>query len=423
MGFDSVKFLLSNDDVFIPGGSHITQYTAEEANAAGDAGPRVRRLAELPRPVGRVGQTGRPGRLPLDLPLHVRRRGGAGPAGVGEGPGLRLARAGHHLRQRLRGRGVRHHPGRRRRRWAPSPRSRAWRRSTRRSASAASGPCPAATTASPTTRSGATRATSQLFVEDPRLLAGRGPHRGDPVRRRAHGPGRRCSACSPGVRRRRARGAAVTPPPTSGSCRTRTTSSTSSKVGRFYKPRGRPPRDRPRCRTASRSPRRRLRPARGIPAAAASTSTCRRVRSPGPLRLPARRRLADRQPLATARARGPLGALVLPPGGRPGPGDRQRRLPAQRRGDLPGPARRRPGGGGLPATHRAELGLGPGRTVAWGVSAGGHLAALAALDPAGPPRSTRSRAGTRRPTCGPCPTTSTPPVAPATGDRVPGSHS
>lgn len=35
MGFDSVKFLLSNDDVFIPGGSRITQYTAEEANAAG----------------------------------------------------------------------------------------------------------------------------------------------------------------------------------------------------------------------------------------------------------------------------------------------------------------------------------------------------------------------------------------------------
>jgi imidazolonepropionase-like amidohydrolase len=36
MGFDSVKFLLSNDDVFIPGGSQITQYTAEEANAAGE---------------------------------------------------------------------------------------------------------------------------------------------------------------------------------------------------------------------------------------------------------------------------------------------------------------------------------------------------------------------------------------------------
>jgi imidazolonepropionase-like amidohydrolase len=37
LGFDNVKFLLSNDDVFIPGGSHITQYTAEEANAAGAA--------------------------------------------------------------------------------------------------------------------------------------------------------------------------------------------------------------------------------------------------------------------------------------------------------------------------------------------------------------------------------------------------
>ncbi len=36
MGFDSVKFLLSNDDVFIPGGSQITQYTQEEATAAGE---------------------------------------------------------------------------------------------------------------------------------------------------------------------------------------------------------------------------------------------------------------------------------------------------------------------------------------------------------------------------------------------------
>jgi imidazolonepropionase-like amidohydrolase len=36
MGFDSVKFLLSNDDVFTPGGSQITQYTQEEADAAGE---------------------------------------------------------------------------------------------------------------------------------------------------------------------------------------------------------------------------------------------------------------------------------------------------------------------------------------------------------------------------------------------------
>jgi imidazolonepropionase-like amidohydrolase len=35
LGFDSVKFLLSNDDVFTPGGSQITQYTLEEATAAG----------------------------------------------------------------------------------------------------------------------------------------------------------------------------------------------------------------------------------------------------------------------------------------------------------------------------------------------------------------------------------------------------
>ena len=35
-GFDSVKFLLSNDDVFVEGGSQITQYSWEEAQAAGE---------------------------------------------------------------------------------------------------------------------------------------------------------------------------------------------------------------------------------------------------------------------------------------------------------------------------------------------------------------------------------------------------
>jgi imidazolonepropionase-like amidohydrolase len=37
MGYDSVKFLVSNDDVFVPGGSHMTQYSADELNAAGVA--------------------------------------------------------------------------------------------------------------------------------------------------------------------------------------------------------------------------------------------------------------------------------------------------------------------------------------------------------------------------------------------------
>jgi imidazolonepropionase-like amidohydrolase len=35
-GFDSVKFLLSNDDVFVAGGSQMTQYSWEEAQAAGE---------------------------------------------------------------------------------------------------------------------------------------------------------------------------------------------------------------------------------------------------------------------------------------------------------------------------------------------------------------------------------------------------
>ncbi len=36
IGFDSVKLLLSNDDVFVEGGSMITQYSQEEAFAAGE---------------------------------------------------------------------------------------------------------------------------------------------------------------------------------------------------------------------------------------------------------------------------------------------------------------------------------------------------------------------------------------------------
>ena len=41
MGFDSVKFLVSSDDVFTEGGSHMTQYSAEELNAAGEAAREV----------------------------------------------------------------------------------------------------------------------------------------------------------------------------------------------------------------------------------------------------------------------------------------------------------------------------------------------------------------------------------------------
>jgi hypothetical protein len=36
IGFDAVKLLMSNDDVFVEGGSMITQYSAEEAQAAGE---------------------------------------------------------------------------------------------------------------------------------------------------------------------------------------------------------------------------------------------------------------------------------------------------------------------------------------------------------------------------------------------------
>jgi hypothetical protein len=35
-GFDAVKLLMSNDDVFVEGGSMVTQYSPEEAQAAGE---------------------------------------------------------------------------------------------------------------------------------------------------------------------------------------------------------------------------------------------------------------------------------------------------------------------------------------------------------------------------------------------------
>jgi imidazolonepropionase-like amidohydrolase len=41
MGYDSVKFLVSNDDVFVEGGSHMTQYSAQELDAAGAAAREV----------------------------------------------------------------------------------------------------------------------------------------------------------------------------------------------------------------------------------------------------------------------------------------------------------------------------------------------------------------------------------------------
>ena len=110
-GFDSVKFLLSNDDVFVEGGSQITQYCWEEAQAAGEqareSGVWLNCHAQSAESVKLAVRAG----LPVHLPLHLRRRGGARPARVGQGRGLRLARPRHHLRQRARGRGVRHRPG------------------------------------------------------------------------------------------------------------------------------------------------------------------------------------------------------------------------------------------------------------------------------------------------------------------------
>jgi hypothetical protein len=75
MGFDAVKFLLSNDDVFIPGGSQITQYTQEEASAAGEQArgmaavyPEIRKRGIRALPGGDYGFPNNPiGRNGRDL--------------------------------------------------------------------------------------------------------------------------------------------------------------------------------------------------------------------------------------------------------------------------------------------------------------------------------------------------------------------
>jgi len=108
IGFDAVKLLMSNDDVFVAGGLDDDPVQRRGSPGRRRAGPRVRGLAELPRAGAGVDQAGGPQRIPVGLPLHLRRRRGDRPAGGAPGVGLPLPRRRHHVGQRARGCRVRH---------------------------------------------------------------------------------------------------------------------------------------------------------------------------------------------------------------------------------------------------------------------------------------------------------------------------
>jgi hypothetical protein len=101
---------MSNDDVFVEGGSMITQYSQEEARAAGEqareSGVWLNCHAQAPESVKLAVRQ----RIPVDLPLQLRRRRGDRPAGGAQGVHLPVPRRRHHVGQRVRGRRARLDP-------------------------------------------------------------------------------------------------------------------------------------------------------------------------------------------------------------------------------------------------------------------------------------------------------------------------
>ena len=122
-GFDSVKFLLSNDDVFVEGGSQITQYSWEEAQAAGEqareSGVWLNCHAQSAESVKLAVRAGSgpsttaptPTRRPSTCSSRSRTRSSSRPPPASSTPTCTRARSTGST-------------GRRRRRWARSPRSR-----------------------------------------------------------------------------------------------------------------------------------------------------------------------------------------------------------------------------------------------------------------------------------------------------------
>ena len=73
IGFDAVKLLMSNDDVFVEGGSMITQYSPEALRAMTELHPELRKRGLRVLPGGDYGFPNNPiGRNGRDLELFVR---------------------------------------------------------------------------------------------------------------------------------------------------------------------------------------------------------------------------------------------------------------------------------------------------------------------------------------------------------------
>ena len=64
LGVDSIKFLMSSDEGFAPGGAQTLMYSEDEAQAIGEAAREAGHLARLPRPGGGGGEARGARRLP-----------------------------------------------------------------------------------------------------------------------------------------------------------------------------------------------------------------------------------------------------------------------------------------------------------------------------------------------------------------------
>ena len=100
LGCDTIKFLMSSDEGFAPGGAQVLMYSEEEAQAIGEAareaGIWLACHAQAAEAVKRAVRAG----FRAHLPLHLCRRGSARPAGGAQGRDLRGPGARPALRAR-----------------------------------------------------------------------------------------------------------------------------------------------------------------------------------------------------------------------------------------------------------------------------------------------------------------------------------
>ena len=205
IGFDSVKLLMSNDDVFTEGGSMITQYSPEEARAAGEqareSGVWLNCHAQAPESIKLAVRNG------FRSVYHCTYADAEAIDGAGGAQGLDLPvpRRRHHVGQRVRGRRVRH----RHRDGGEDGLGEGAAGDDRAVPRAAQARAPGAAGRRlrlPEQPDRAQRQGPRAVRPALRLLAGRGSARGHAVRRPGDGPaGRAADAGLPGRRAGRAR--------------------------------------------------------------------------------------------------------------------------------------------------------------------------------------------------------------------------